>query len=52
METPSLPSTLFPGAECLHTHITWVWLVGAAIMPVLWIIIWVRRDRIALARKN
>ena len=26
----------------------WVWLVGAAIMPVLWIIIWVRRDRIAL----
>lgn len=26
----------------------WVWLVGAAIIPVLWIIIWVRRDRITL----
>ncbi len=26
----------------------WIWLVGAAIIPVLWIIIWVRRDRIAL----
>lgn len=26
----------------------WIWLVGAAIIPVLWIIIWVRRDRLTL----
>lgn len=26
----------------------WIWLVGAALIPVLWIIIWVRRDRITL----
>jgi len=23
----------------------WIWIVGAAIIPVLWIIMWVRRDR-------
>ncbi len=26
----------------------WIWLAGAAIIPVLWIIIWVRRDRLTL----
>lgn len=26
----------------------WIWVVGAAVVPVLWIIIWVRRDRIML----
>lgn len=26
----------------------WIWIVGAAVIPVLWIIIWVRRDRITL----
>lgn len=26
----------------------WIWIVGAAIVPVLWIIVWVRRDRLAL----
>lgn len=25
-----------------------IWIIGAAIIPVLWIIIWVRRDRITL----
>lgn len=26
----------------------WIWIVGAALIPVLWIIMWVRRDRISL----
>jgi hypothetical protein len=25
-----------------------IWFVGAAVFPVLWIVMWVRRDRIAL----
>ncbi|UYN84044.1 MAG: DUF2510 domain-containing protein [Microcella sp.] len=25
-----------------------IWIVGAAVLPILWIIIWVRRDRITL----
>ncbi len=26
----------------------WIWIVGAALIPVFWIIMWVRRDRITL----
>ncbi|WP_439565078.1 DUF2510 domain-containing protein [Microcella sp.] len=26
----------------------WIWIAGATIIPVLWIIMWVRRDRITL----
>lgn len=28
MDPACPPPALFPNAECLHTHISWVWLVG------------------------